>query len=132
MMRERCSDVLEGAHAAVPVPLHPSRRRQRGFNQADDLARHLDLMVVPALRRIRATATQADLPAARRHKNVRDAFAPTGHAAAFIASGGAVVVLVDDVSTTGATLESCARALKACGVIEVRAVTAARVVRQPR
>ena len=138
MMRERCGDVLEGAHAAVPVPLHPSRRRARGFNQADDLARHLGLPVVPALRRIRATATQADLPAAQRHKNVRGAFALTRHAADFYSTrgpagdGGVIVVLVDDVSTTGATLESCARALKAGGVIEVRALTAARVVGQPR
>jgi len=132
MMRERCGDVLDGAQAAVPVPLHPSRQRARGFNQADDLARHLGLAVVPALRRIRATATQADLPASQRHRNVRGAFAPTKHAETFIASGGAIVVVVDDVSTTGATLESCARVLKACGVIEVRALTAARVVRQPR
>jgi len=139
MMRERCGDVLNGAQAAVPVPLHPSRQRARGFNQADDLARHLGLAVVPALRRIRATATQADLPAAQRHKNVRDAFALTRHAATLFYSirdptgpGAVIVVLVDDVSTTGATLESCARVLKACGVIEVRALTAARVVGQPR
>jgi ComF family protein len=125
MMRERGHVVLAGAHAAVPVPLHPSRRRSRGFNQADDLARHLGLAVVHALRRIRATATQADLPAAKRHGNVYGAFvaAPTTQVLR-----GKIVVLVDDVSTTGATLESCARALKEAGVAEVRALTAARVV----
>jgi len=125
LMSGRGADVLEGATCAVPVPLHASRRRQRGFNQANDLARRLPLPVVSALRRIRATATQTDLPAAQRHRNVRDAFAATRAAASLV---GGIVVLVDDVSTTGATLEACARVLKAAGVKEVRALTAARVV----
>ena len=97
-MRVRGADVLEGATCVVPVPLHASRRRQRGFNQAKDLARLLQLPVVPALRRIRATATQTDLPAAQRHRNVRGAFAVTRAAASLV---GAIVVLVDDVSTDG-------------------------------
>jgi len=125
LMRARGHDVLEGADAVVPVPLHASRRRSRGFNQADDLARRLGLPVVRALRRVRATATQADLPAARRHVNVRDAFAPTSDARLL---WNRIIVLVDDVSTTGATLEACARSLKACELHEVRAITAARVV----
>jgi ComF family protein len=129
LMRARGADLLAGATAAVPVPLHRSRRRERGFNQADDLARHLQLPVVAALKRTRATSAQADLPAARRHGNVRGAFAPTRHAAAL---AGTVVLLVDDVSTTGATLDACARALKTAGVREVRAITAARVVSRPR
>jgi ComF family protein len=129
LMRSRGAEMLEGADAAVPVPLHASRRRARGFNQADDLARHLPLRVVAALKRTRATAAQADLPAARRHGNVRGAFAPTRRAAPL---AGAVVLLVDDVSTTGATLDACARVLKASGVREVRALTAARVVSRPR
>ena len=129
LMRERGADILAGTACAVAVPLHPSRRRQRGFNQAADLARALGLPVVQALRRVRATATQISLPAARRHGNVRDAFAATRHARAL---GGAVVVLVDDVCTTGATLDACARVLKARGVAQVRALTAARVVAQPR
>ena len=125
LMRARGADVFDGAAAVVPVPLHASRRRASGFNQADDLARRLGLPVVRALRRTRATATQADLPAARRHANVRGAFAPTGEA---LAVQGRIIVLIDDVSTTGATLESCARSLKACGADEVRAMTVARVV----
>lgn len=129
LMRARGAEMLAGADAAVPVPLHRSRHRERGFNQADDLARHLELPVVTALRRTRATAAQAELPAARRHGNVRGAFAATPRATAL---AGAVVLLVDDVSTTGATLEACARALKAAGVREVRALTAARVVSRPR
>ena len=125
LMRLRGADVLDGAAWAVPVPLHLSRRRHRGFNQAADLARHIGVPMVAALRRVRATQSQIGLPAARRHRNVRDAFAATRHAAALWDS---IVVLIDDVSTTGATLESCARVLKESGVREVRALTAARVV----
>jgi ComF family protein len=129
LMRERGAEILAGADALVPVPLHPARRRERGFNQAADLARHLPLPTVNALRRTRRTAAQASLPAARRHGNVRGAFAATPLAASV---AGLTVVLVDDVSTTGATLEACARALKEEGVVEVRALTAARVVSGPR
>ena len=127
LMRARGAGVLEGAACAVPVPLHPSRRRQRGFNQAADLARHVGLPVVEGLRRVHPTVAQTSLPAAQRHRNVRAAFAPTRSAAVLV---DATVVLVDDVSTTGATLEACARVLKAAGVREVRALTAARVVSQ--
>ena len=128
-MRQRGADLLAEAGCAVPVPLHPARRRQRGFNQASDLARHLGLPVHHALRRVRATPTQTGLPAVQRHRNVRDAFAATPSARAL---AGRTVVLVDDVSTTGATLEACARALKEAGVGEVLALTAARVVTPPR
>ena len=129
LMTVRGASVLAGAEIAVPVPLHPSRRRERGFDQAADLARHVGLPVVHALARIRPTAVQASLPAARRHANVRDAFALRPAAARL---RGRVVVLVDDVSTTGATLEACARALSGDGVREIRALTAARVVSIPR
>ena len=129
LMRDRGAEVLTGATCVVPVPLHRSRRRKRGFNQAADLARHLGLPVKDALRRVRATATQTSLPAARRHANVRNGFAVT-RASRDLA--GEVVVLIDDVCTTGATLDACARALKGAGVAEVRALTAARVVGRPR
>jgi len=124
LMRERGAELLLGVDAVVPVPLHPRRQRERGFNQADDLARQLGLPVVPLLKRVRFTTSQIELPADARHQNVRDAFglAEAGRHAPQIA------VLVDDVSTTGATLEACARVLKAGGVKEVRALTAARVV----
>jgi ComF family protein len=134
-MRVAGADLLRDADIAVPVPLHAARRRQRGFNQAADLARGLGLPVVEALRRNRATRSQVELPAAQRHRNVRDAFevaAPRrrrwlGRRDTAPALDGLCVVLVDDVSTTGATLEACARVLKAAGVREVRALTAARV-----
>jgi ComF family protein len=129
LMRDRGAEALDGACAVVPVPLHRSRLRERGFNQAADLARHLGLPVCHALRRIRATPAQAALPAARRHGNVRDAFGPRR---AMRRLRGEIVVLVDDVCTTGATLEACARTLKEAGVAEVRALTAARVATLPR
>ena len=125
MMRNVDSSLFANAAAVVPVPLHMTRRHARGFNQASDLARHLGLPVIHALRRTRATAVQATLPAAQRHGNVRGAFETTRVGRKL---RGLVIVLVDDVSTTGATLEACARTLKDAGVKEARAVTAARAV----
>jgi ComF family protein len=128
LMAARGAEILQAADLAVPVPLHRSRRRERGFNQAEDLAKHLGLPVVAALTRARRTATQAELPAARRHANVRGAFIAAG-AAARVA--GRRIVLVDDVSTTGATLDACAEVLRECGARAVLALTAARVVTKP-
>jgi ComF family protein len=121
-------DVLQRADAVVPVPLHGSRERSRGFNQARELARYLELPVIDALERVRHTPPQADLPAARRHANVRGAFACRRPEAV----QGLTLVLVDDVSTTGATVNACAAPLLAAGAREVRALIAARAVtRQP-
>jgi len=121
------SSVLDGADVVVPVPLHRSRRRARGFNQAAEIARHLPLPTAHALTRVRATPSQTDLPAAKRHANVRDAFALRR---ADVKTR--IVVLVDDVSTTGATLDACARVLIDAGAREVRALTVARVVSRAR
>jgi ComF family protein len=129
LLERRGCGVLDGAELVVPVPLHRSRARARGFNQAAEIARHLPLPMSLALRRVRATPSQTDLPAAKRHANVRAGFAVTRRARV----RGKVVVLIDDVSTTGATLDACARALvQGGGAREVRALTAARVVSRPR
>jgi ComF family protein len=125
LMRERADEMISSADAVVPVPLHATRRLERGFNQAADLANHLGLPLVAALRRSRRTADQIGLPAGRRHANVRGAFKATEAAAAL---ANKTALLVDDVSTTGATLNACALALKSAGIAEVLALTAARVV----
>ena len=128
MMADCGADVLAGADAVVPVPLHRRRLRERGFNQSDDLARGLGLPILVALRRPRNTPPQVDLPAATRRTNVRDAFVVAregGTGSGALANS--ILVLVDDVTTTGATLEACARVLRRAGAREVRALTAARV-----
>ena len=122
-------DVLRGAHVAVPVPLYPLRRLWRGFNQSSDLARALPLPLVHALWRVRATTAQTGLTAAGRRRNVRDAFRLSpllSRRARQARLHDRIVVLVDDVRTTGATLDACARVLKDAGAREVRALTAAR------
>ncbi len=134
-MRRDGAEVLEGADAVIPVPLHAWRLWQRGFNQADDLARGLRLPVWRALRRHRGGPPQAGLPAARREANARGAYALCRRARlrprAWNRLRGATVVLVDDVMTTGATLNACARVLREAGVADVRALTAARAVAAP-
>lgn len=113
------------ADLIVPVPLHSGRQRERGYNQSALLARVLAAEVgVPIderlLARQRATAHQVGLGRAERAQNVAGAFACRGGAA------GKRVMLVDDVATTGATLEACAAALREAGAYSVTAFTLAR------
>jgi predicted amidophosphoribosyltransferase len=117
LMRERGAALLRDAAVVVPVPLHPRREYERG------------VPVMPLLKRIVFTRSQIELPKDQRHENVKDAFGFRPSALGVIPQ---IVVLVDDVSTTGATLEACARVLKTAGVREVRALTAARVVHERR
>lgn len=131
MLREAGAPLLSGADAVVPVPLHPWRQWMRGYNQAALLAATLGLPVWHLLKRTRATPSQSTLDAPARRQNVRKAFAsggwwPGSREAARRRVHGRVVVLVDDVVTTGATLEACARVLRAAGAREVRALAAAR------
>ena len=129
LMRSRGIVLLEHARCVVPVPLHWRREYRRGFNQARELARHLDVQLVDALVRTRNTRAQVELAAERRQANVRAAFRLRRRWLRPSPSiEGAKVVLVDDVSTTGATLEACAKVLKEAGVSEIYALTAARVI----
>lgn len=110
----------------VPVPLHPRRRLWRGFNQSEMLARDLGrhfggLPWYNALRRRRATAAQSELPADRRSGNVRNAFVLHR-----LPPGTRHVALLDDVMTTGATLDECARVLKRAGAERVDVWVVAR------
>ena len=122
LMREQGSEVLNGADVVVPVPLHPLRHLSRGFNQADDLARELGLPVWRGLRRTRHGPPQASLPAARRAANVRSAFAVSRPPPSL----SLIVVLIDDVMTTGETMDECGRVLREAGVVTVRGLTVAR------
>ena len=127
-MRAAGSDLLADAACVVPVPLHPWRRLTRGFNQSTDLAAQLGLPIVHALWRTRATPPQTGLTGARRRRNVRGAFTMSPLLSRRVRDRllvGQIVVLVDDVRTTGATLDGCARVLKDAGVREVRALTIA-------
>lgn len=110
----------------VPVPLHPRRLLQRGYNQSALLCRDLAASMngppwMDALARLRFTASQAELPAERRGGNVRDAFR-----LARLPGPPGFVSLVDDVMTTGSTLNECARVLRAAGVERVEVWTVAR------
>jgi ComF family protein len=110
----------------VPVPLHPARKRERGFNQAELLAEalsaHAKLPMRNALERIRYTTTQTAFDRSERMENLRDAFRLRKKADVRRLR----VLLIDDVLTTGSTLSECARVLKASGAISVHAATAAR------
>lgn len=117
------------ADLVAAVPLHENRLRARGFNQSDLLAAvlcrevHLPLLRPDVLRRERDTQQQMLLGPAERRTNVQDAFRWTGPPLA-----GSKVLLIDDVATTGSTLEACAEALLAAGASKVWALTVARAL----
>jgi len=111
----------------VPVPLHPTKKREREFNQAERLARHLGRALdIPVqtrwLRRTTATRTQTLLSRTQRAENVRRAFAPTNG----LKLNDERIVLIDDVLTTGATTNACAKVLRDAGAGQVCVWTVAR------
>ena len=132
LMRSRGVPLMEHADGIVPVPLHWRREYTRGFNQAREIARHLGAPVADVLVRRRATRAQVELAADRRRANVAGAFALRRGWLFDQSIRGKTLLLVDDVSTTGATLDTCARVLKESGASEVYALTAARVVTMRR
>ena len=112
-------------HRIIPVPLHPGRLRQRGYNQALEVARPIARqLAIPLdttlLQRIRKTPPQQGLSAVERRSNLRNAFAVTSRAPAL------KILLVDDVMTTGETVRECCRTLLAGGVDEVQVAVVGR------
>lgn len=125
--------LLDNADLIVPVPLHSRRLWGRRYNQAAELARHLGRAtgksVEPmALRRVRATPSQGAMPSAKaRRRNMRGAFQVSESYQTEIRNRA--ILLVDDVLTTGATVDACARVLKRAGATKVHVLALARVVR---
>ena len=121
-----CAEELE-ADLIVPLPLHPLRLRERGFNQALELARPISAargwpIDAQTCSRIRNTPAQAELPWRERGKNIRGAF----HCNADLS--GKSILLIDDVMTTGASLNECARTLKLHGAERVTLLVVARAL----
>jgi ComF family protein len=116
-----------GVDAIVPVPLHPRKKRHREFNQSEHLGRALSRavnvpMIAGNLRRVKDTPTQTRLDAAGRAANLRGAF----RARRPKEFAGKRLVVLDDVFTTGATLDSCAKVLRVAGAQDVVALALAR------
>jgi ComF family protein len=124
---------LDDADFILAVPLHPGRLWQRRYNQAAELSRALGKLagkpvLADTLRRVRATPSQGAMPSASaRKRNMQGAFAVPDAARARVA--GRSLLLVDDVLTTGATVNACARVLKRAGAVKVHVLALARVVR---
>lgn len=116
----------------VPIPLHSERQWQRGYNQAEELTKHLSSRLeIPmesrALKRVKKTQAQFGLSRIARMQNMTDAFVATDK---YIA--GRHVVLIDDVYTSGATLMEAAQAVLSAGALSVAATTVARAVLQEK
>ena len=111
----------------IPVPLHKKRLKQRGFNQAEEIAKELAKklnisLLVNCLKKVKITSPQAKLSEKEREKNIKGAFLTKNHNLI----QGKRILLVDDVYTTGATMEEAAKVLKQAGAKEVWGVVVAR------
>lgn len=128
VMAQRWQRAGRGGDLFVPVPVHAARRRERGFDQAEELARAsgrlLGVQVSRCLARRERTAAQHALGRRERARNVGGAFGVAVGSEAMVQ--GRWVVLIDDVTTTGATLAGCAAALSQAGARAVSALTLAR------
>lgn len=126
----RLAPALAGNWPLVPVPLHRKRLQHRHFNQAEEISRvlsaHTGLPVIGALRRMRATEHQTALTRSQRLENLRGAFVITAAGRRRIEQSPAGAVLVDDVLTTGSTVDECAKILRRAGFQKVFAVTVMR------
>jgi len=121
--RSLASRTIPESDLIVPMPLHPRRLAERGFNQALEIARHLGRPIAPrGVLRVKHTPPQTELPYEERAKNVRGAFLCK------LDLSGASVAVLDDVMTTGATLNELARALKRAGAARVENLVIARTV----
>ena len=121
--RSLASRTIPEADLIVPMPLHPRRLAERGFNQALEIARHLGRPIAPrGVLRVKHTPPQTELPYEERAKNVRGAFLCK------LDLSGASVAVLDDVMTTGATLNELSRALKRAGAARVENLVIARTV----
>lgn len=129
MARHYCDETDDFAEIIVPVPLHATRLRDRGFNQSTLIARHFGkIQKLPvseiALQRTRSTPSQTSMKKLQRRKNVAGAFACKNPEPII----GKRVLLIDDVYTTGSTLNECARILKEAGAESVECLSYARAV----
>jgi len=121
--RSLASRTMPEVDLIVPMPLHPRRLAERGFNQALEIARHLGRPIEPrGVLRVKHTPPQTELPYEERAKNVCGAFLCK------LDLTGARVAVLDDVMTTGATLNELARALKRAGAARVENLVIARTV----
>jgi ComF family protein len=125
------ADFLADMDLLLPVPLHPLKQFKRGYNQASLIAEGISSGLYPSipvvtglLRRNRYTRTQTKLDRGKRADNVHSAFTATANASATLAGKG--VIVVDDVITTGATTDACAKILLAHGCREVRVLSLVR------
>lgn len=112
----RLTRAWEERWALVPVPLHWKRQQSRHYNQSEEIARHLGkwlaLPVIKALKRVRSTPTQTHLSRRQRLQNLRGAIEITRAGRNMTRGNTAGVIIIDDVFTTGATVQECARVLK--------------------